>query len=61
MKSRDLQFDMRKSPDSPRVHGLRLAVNSSVEQSIGLVSTQAEVQPLSEPRMVETFQLPLSE
>jgi excisionase family DNA binding protein len=62
MKPRDLQFDVRKSPDSPRVYGLRLALNSSSkEQPIGSGNAQAEVRPLSEPRMVETFQLPLSE
>jgi excisionase family DNA binding protein len=62
MKPRDLQFGVRKNPDSPRVHGLRLAVNSSPkEQPIGLGNTQAEVRSLSEPRIVETFQLPLSE
>jgi excisionase family DNA binding protein len=62
MKSRSGQFGVRKNPGSQRVHGLRLALNSSSkEQSIGLGNAQAEVRPLSEPRMVETFQLPLSE
>jgi excisionase family DNA binding protein len=62
MKPRDLQFGLRKNPDSPRVHGLRLAVSSSVEQQpIGPGNAQAEVQPPSEPRIVETHQLPLSD
>jgi excisionase family DNA binding protein len=62
MKPRDFQFDLRKSPDSSRVHGLRLAVNSlSKQQPIGSGNAQAEVRPLSEPRMIEAFQLPLSE
>jgi excisionase family DNA binding protein len=62
MKPRDLQFGVRKNPDSPRVHGLRLALNSSSkEQPIGSGNAQAEMRPLSEQRMVETFQLPLSE
>jgi len=29
MKHRNTQFGMRKNPDSPRVHGLRLTVDSS--------------------------------
>lgn len=62
MKPRDLQFDVRKSPDSPRVHGLRLPANSpSKEQPIGLGNAQAEVRSMSEPRIVETFRLPLPE
>jgi excisionase family DNA binding protein len=61
MKPRDLQFGVRKSPDSPRVHGLRLSVNSSPKQQpIELENAQAEARSQSEPRMVETFQLPLS-
>ena len=28
MKHRDAQFGVRKNPDSPRVHGLRLTANS---------------------------------
>jgi excisionase family DNA binding protein len=61
MKSRDLQFGVRKNPDSSRVHDLRLALNSSPrEQPIGLGSAQAEVRPPSEPSIVETLQLPLS-
>jgi len=62
MKSRPTQFGVLKKPDSQRVHGLRLAVNPSLkQQSIGSGNAQAEVQPQSEPRMVETFQLPLAE
>ncbi len=29
MKHRNTQFGVRKNPDSPRVHGLRLTVDSS--------------------------------
>jgi excisionase family DNA binding protein len=62
MKPLDLQFGPRKNPDSPRVHGLRLAVSSSVEeQPIGLGSAQAEVQSPSESQVVGTFQLPHSD
>jgi excisionase family DNA binding protein len=62
MKPRDLQFGMRKNPDSSRVHGLRLAMNSSSkEQPIGLGKAQAEVRSLAETHMVDTFQVPISE
>ncbi len=62
MKPRDLQFDLRKNPGSPGVHGLRLVVSSSVEQQqIGLENAQAEVRSLSEPRVVDSFQLQLAE
>jgi excisionase family DNA binding protein len=62
MKPRDLQFVARKNPDSQRVHGLRLGLNSSSkEQPRGLGNAQAEVRSLSEPRIVEAFHLPLSE
>lgn len=62
MKPRDLQFDLRKNPDSSRVHGLRFAMSSSVEeQRRGLGSAQAEVPPQSEPLIVESFQLPLAD
>jgi excisionase family DNA binding protein len=62
MKPRDLQFGVRKNPDSSRVHDLRLALNSSPkEQSIGSGNAQAEVRSSSEPRIVEAFPLPLSE
>jgi excisionase family DNA binding protein len=62
MKPRDLQFDLRKNPDSPRVHGLRLAVSSSVEeQPRGLGSAPAEVPPPSEAQILETLQLPLAD
>jgi len=58
MKPRDLQFDLRKNPDSSRVQGLRFAMSSSVEeQRRELGSAQAEVQPPpSERHIVETFQ-----
>ena len=62
MKPRDLQFDVRKNPDSPRVHGLRMAVHSSPkEQPIGLGNAQAEARSLSEARIVDSFQFPLPE
>ncbi len=34
MKHRSTQLGVRKNPDSPRVHGLRLAVNSSSLESV---------------------------
>jgi excisionase family DNA binding protein len=62
MKPRATQFGVRKNPDSERVHGLRLALNSSSkEQAIGSGNAQDEARPRYESRMVETFQLPLSE
>lgn len=62
MKSRPTQSRVRKNPDSQRVHGLRLAVNSSPrQQPTRLGNVKAEFQPLSEPRMVETLQILLPE
>jgi len=49
MKHRNTQFGVRKNPDSPRAHGLRLSVDSSLRSgnhtgnsSEGKQSPQAE-------------------
>ncbi len=39
MKHRTTQLGVRKNPDSPRVHGLRLKVDSFSVQSQGAVET----------------------
>jgi len=45
MKSRPTQFGVRRNPDSPRVHGLRVAVNSLPgNQSAELDSRKKQVQ-----------------
>jgi hypothetical protein len=36
MKHRNTQFGVRKNPDSPRVHGLRLTVDSSSQSKPSL-------------------------
>jgi len=60
MQRRTDQIGVRKSPDSPRVHGLRFPVSgpSHVEQK----ETQSEVEasPGNAARMLSTFELPLS-
>jgi excisionase family DNA binding protein len=45
MKPRDLQLGLRKNPDSPRVHGLRLAANSSLLSSGRLSRNSGERDP----------------
>jgi excisionase family DNA binding protein len=62
MKPRPTQFGVRENTASSRRHASRLAVNPLVEeQPIGFGCAQAEVQPPSDPRIVESFQLPLSD
>ena len=60
MKPRTAQPGARKNPDSPRVHGLRLAVNSSSPQAVERIENlydQADVSaPL--PREAEVLDLP---
>lgn len=41
MKHRSTQFGVRKNPDSPRVHGLRLTVDSFAVQSPGAAENLA--------------------
>ncbi len=63
MKHRNIQFAARKNPVSPRVHGLRLAVGSSPEESVRSPQNprdEAGVSP-TPPRKVEVFDLPLTD
>jgi excisionase family DNA binding protein len=63
MKSRPTQFGVRKNPDSPRVHGLRLAVNSlPMEKSKEVGNVQRRVPPTSSrPRPVDPLDTPSRE
>ena len=63
MKVRNAQSDQRKNPDSPRVHGLRLAVSSSSESVRGIESSQegAEASPPPRQCATEVFDLPLTD
>jgi len=45
MKHRSIQLDLRKNPDSPGVHGLRLAVNSSSLRSESQTGNASESKP----------------
>jgi excisionase family DNA binding protein len=45
MKHRSNQLDVRKNPDSPRVHGLRLTVNSSSLRSESQTGSSSESKP----------------
>src|SRR5436190_23129846 len=58
MKPRDLQFDPRKNPDSPRVHGLRLAVSAPSNAEQKEFQSGEETPPSQAARMYETFELP---
>ncbi len=56
MKPRPTQFGVRENTASSRQHAWRLAVNPLVEeQPIGFGSAQADAQPPSDPRIVESF------
>ena len=59
MKSRPTQFGVRRNPDSPRVHGLRVAVNSLPgNQSAELDSRKKQVQSTaSEHHSLDTSDL----
>jgi excisionase family DNA binding protein len=62
MKPRPTQFGVRENTASSRQHASRLAVNPlGEEQPIGFGNAQVEAQPPSDPRIVESFQLPLSD
>jgi excisionase family DNA binding protein len=63
MKQRSTQFAARKNPDSPRVHGLRLSVNSQpfVSGTRQEGSCEKQESPSSPPRAVTAFELPLTE
>ena len=47
MKVRNAQSDPRKNPDSPRVHGLRLSLNSSTERIENRENANDRVEPRS--------------
>jgi excisionase family DNA binding protein len=62
MKLRPTQFGVRENTASTRQHASRLAVGPlEQEQPIGLGNAQAEVQPPSDPRIVETLHLSVSD
>src|SRR5208282_2398368 len=59
MKPRNTQSGVRKNPDSPRVHGLRLSVNPSSQQAVRRIENpydQAGV-TASLPREAEVLDL----
>ncbi len=55
MKHRNTQLGVRKNPDSPRVHGLRLTVNSSSLRSASQTGNSSESK---QSPQVERFGLP---
>jgi len=57
MKHRSSQLDVRKNPDSPRVHGLRLTVNSSSLISESQTGSSSESKPSPS---AERFGLPFA-
>ncbi len=61
MKHRSTQLGVCKNPDSPRVHGLRLSVNSSSLESVrGFQNPHDQTEAFSSPlSKTETFELPL--
>jgi hypothetical protein len=61
MKPRDLQFGVRKNPDSPRVHGLRLAIDPMPTEELKELQ-KAQNHPhrsMSGHRIAEKLTLPL--
>jgi excisionase family DNA binding protein len=59
MTPRDPQFDLRKNPDSPRVHGLRIAMNTPSNAEQKEFQSADETPPGSAARIRKTFELPL--
>ena len=59
MKPRDLQFDLRKNPDSQRVHGLRFAVTAPSNAEPKEFHSGEETPPSTAARTYKTFELPL--
>ena len=55
MKHRNTQFGVRKNPDSPRVHGLRLTVDSSPLKPGSKTGNSSRSKPSPQ---VERFGLP---
>jgi hypothetical protein len=62
MKHRSTQLAARKNPDSPRVHGLRLAASSSSESAGEIENRRDRAYPGPSQRgNLEVFDLPLTE
>lgn len=59
MTPRELQFDLRKNPDSPRVHGLRSAVSTPSNAEQKQFQNAGETPPGNPALMSSTFELPL--
>jgi excisionase family DNA binding protein len=59
MTPRDPQFDLRKNPDSPRVHGLRIAVNTPSNAEQKEFQSGEQKAPGDAARIHKTFELPL--
>jgi excisionase family DNA binding protein len=53
MKVRNAQSDPRKNPDSPRVHGLRLSMNSSTAIAESRENTNDRVEPRSSSTVID--------
>jgi len=53
MKVRNAQSDPRKNPDSPRVHGLRLSMNSSTEIIENRENAKDRVEPRSSSTVID--------
>lgn len=53
MKVRNAQSDPRKNPDSPRVHGLRLSLNSSTEIIENRENANDRVEPRSSSTVID--------
>ena len=59
MTPRELQFDPRKNPDSPRVHGLRIAVSGQSNAEPKESQNEAGTLPGNATRIHKPFELPL--
>lgn len=53
MKLRNAQSDLRKNPDSPRVHGLRLSLNSSSAIIENRENSNDRVEPRSSSTVID--------
>jgi len=59
MSPRELQFDLRKNPDSPRVHGLRTAVSTPSDAEQKESQSADGTPPATAARMFKTLERPL--
>ena len=59
MTPRDLQFALRKNPDSPRVHGLRVEVSAPSNAEKKEIQSGEVTPPGNAARMQPAFELPL--